>query len=1111
MTPLLTLWPGKHLSALKEAVNERMDVAPYKDFYRQLDITDDGAAAMRKTLSSTYRELIGPESFDTVLHIAMPVPLWAEGISKTVEEVIRAIAGISDHCSLEIIGLQTALAELDGETVSEEIIAIQKANIDSISSLCASPSFHCCLCLTDNYIDTGASAKFDLDLFAKFLSLFFKVMIDVYSEVFNPLSACGEDHSVIAPGLSCLEFRRNMMVDYLLHRSFLAALDEAGVMKEEVDSQGAFERAYASLEGCDTFYSRFYDTTVEPLVASKLPEGEIAAKIKAPLDESVAELRKRLTSFMDDPKLSLPEKEATWAAILGRDNKHLSGTLYKQKELSFDDVYTEPTDLFVDTFNELCPGSGRLPERGNYPGLAFPDKEDGNPNPENSKAFDALPAIKRIKSELLDITAYLRAKEKELATLQAKTKEEPIVEGHLSEEGFVAGGEVRHLEHGVVEQPLKEVYTMPEGLKPRESVDLRKFFSPIRDQGCVGSCSSFSVIALYESILNRIQKNPVADAALSERFLFYHTNVKTGKIDEGSNFFEQLEIFGKYGTCSETLYPYTTTGLLAEPSQAAIDDAFNHRVLLAKQIPLQSGANKYEAITANHRILTTALTEGYPIAISLRLFDNFGKEAAGHVSRPTDEQIASKGEGNHAMVIVGYSERDKCYIVRNSWGTAFGDNGYCYISASYIDDPELNNFCCIITDTTDGPGVGTGGQAAPGLVASFGGTETELRIAAISNALDEAKIHYTSLTEVYRQLYAYYSDLQERLSQPFVRNDIRALAEADSAQRLTKLHKRKNELLASFTDTLKDYCRSYIVRCIRIGLCTVGLAAVCGLLNYFGINNRYTTWGWILTAILLVVTIAMVIHYKWARRRKRMELQDEIDAYAVSADKEQRRLTEMQLHFHVGGLVLDAMHQLRIELEADYDRLVSFNNNLSFWYAEDSEKAATLDTSSQAMFLNLTRAPLLDAFFEKHKRNIVKHISLSNAFRDYELSPEGMQKIRDRLAQETAAAIESLFDDFTMIDYLQQYRKYEYLPPVELENTLKVLNRMSSVMTRHNDDSRTYESKYSLIKVPQDRVDAWRSLCQPHFDFIPMVLSSAARDSLTILTLKKISPEALVM
>ena len=41
------------------------------------------------------------------------------------------------------------------------------------------------------------------------------------------------------------------------------------------------------------------------------------------------------------------------------------------------------------------------------------------------------------------------------------------------------------------------------------------------------------------------------------------------------------------------------------------------------------------------------------------------------------------------MAIVGYRKEDDSFIVRNSWGTEWGQKGYCRIPSSYLTNPFL--------------------------------------------------------------------------------------------------------------------------------------------------------------------------------------------------------------------------------------------------------------------------------------------------------------------------------------------------------------------------------------------------------------------------------------
>jgi len=40
---------------------------------------------------------------------------------------------------------------------------------------------------------------------------------------------------------------------------------------------------------------------------------------------------------------------------------------------------------------------------------------------------------------------------------------------------------------------------------------------------------------------------------------------------------------------------------------------------------------------------------------------------------------------------VGFDDSRQWFIVRNSWGTSWGDAGYCYMPYNYICDTSLAN------------------------------------------------------------------------------------------------------------------------------------------------------------------------------------------------------------------------------------------------------------------------------------------------------------------------------------------------------------------------------------------------------------------------------------
>jgi C1A family cysteine protease len=47
-------------------------------------------------------------------------------------------------------------------------------------------------------------------------------------------------------------------------------------------------------------------------------------------------------------------------------------------------------------------------------------------------------------------------------------------------------------------------------------------------------------------------------------------------------------------------------------------------------------------------------------------------------------------EGGHAVMALGYDDVHQWYIVRNSWGSGWGDKGYFYMPYAYMTN---NNLC----------------------------------------------------------------------------------------------------------------------------------------------------------------------------------------------------------------------------------------------------------------------------------------------------------------------------------------------------------------------------------------------------------------------------------
>ena len=53
-----------------------------------------------------------------------------------------------------------------------------------------------------------------------------------------------------------------------------------------------------------------------------------------------------------------------------------------------------------------------------------------------------------------------------------------------------------------------------------------------------------------------------------------------------------------------------------------------------------------------------------------------------------------KLQGGHCIVIVGYDDAKSLFLCANSWGTGWGDKGFCYIPYAYLTNSSLaRDFC----------------------------------------------------------------------------------------------------------------------------------------------------------------------------------------------------------------------------------------------------------------------------------------------------------------------------------------------------------------------------------------------------------------------------------
>ena len=187
-----------------------------------------------------------------------------------------------------------------------------------------------------------------------------------------------------------------------------------------------------------------------------------------------------------------------------------------------------------------------------------------------------------------------------------------------------------------------------------EILDYRSLLMPIRNQGSQGTCYAQSACCMKEWQ----EKNDYGlKEYLSPQFFY---NNRFNKYDEDQNnddgMFgrDVMKLLSNVGVCLEKNYEYGRI----EDRESIPENIYNE----AKLHCIRS----YARVTTLEQLKKSLWMNG-PCLIAFPVY-NYGLK----MWKQDENQEFS---GGHAMTVVGYD--DDGFIIRNSWGENWGDNGYC--------------------------------------------------------------------------------------------------------------------------------------------------------------------------------------------------------------------------------------------------------------------------------------------------------------------------------------------------------------------------------------------------------------------------------------------------